>query len=128
MASLSNLKNLLIDKNPLISLTGIPKHLYHHFMTDVKWEALPSKAQQFFLAHNDDALFAFYAADAMELAARYVTDPTALSPDEYYRLVSESTPDVKSFLSQHLPATSPLLFELDQKFSHPLSASYSILL
>ncbi len=127
LASLPALKILNLFGNLLISLSGIPKDLYHHFQTSLNWEALPPIAQRLFQAHDDDALFQFYEPDAHELAARFAADPSTFSADDRYRLISECTHEVKSFLSLHLPANSPLLEKIDLKFRYPTVNTFPIL-
>lgn len=116
LACLPNLKTLSLFQNPIISLTGIPKHLYHHFDTFLNWEALPPTAQHLFHSHDEDGLFAFYSPSAMDLAQKLVGNPNSLSEDDQYRLITEASENERAYLDLHLPANSPILYKIDQHF------------
>ncbi|WP_371801847.1 hypothetical protein [Candidatus Lokiarchaeum ossiferum] len=90
--------------------------MYHHFDTFLNWEALPPTAQQLFHSHDNDGLFAFYSTSSMELAIKLVENPNSLSEDEQYRLITEASEKERAYLALHLPANSPILYEIDQHF------------
>lgn len=135
----SQYSGLKIAKNPLRSLSNIPRHVFQKILIELNnTDDIPlvktgkrlfhkgfevtyySDGVSFGFSKKElEELYEFYKKSTIQIAQQYVTDPNSLTPDEKERFIWEAGHNERALLenSPKIPLNDPIIQKITQRIS-----------